>query len=144
MGYIHNNKVQLKEGKLRCSELKAYLEKIRAPPCVWLSENGSGIIQKVVYDVRSNQLVGLVLPIDTCTGIPIHSTYTARSLSDIEKHMKNRSSSLVYVIMAQPVKANAPPFVLEVYGTDNKFTAINVQNRWIHTVNELEKLVAYA
>lgn len=144
MGYIHNTKEQLIEGKLRCSELKAYLEKIRAPPCVWLSEDGSGIIQKAAYDVKSNQLVGLVLPIDKCTGIPIHSTYTAKSLSDIEKHMKNRLSSLVYVIIAQPVRAKAPPFVLELFGTDNKFTATDVKNRWIHNVNELKKLVAYA
>lgn len=136
--YINQDKNLLTEGQLRCSELKIYLDKIGAPHTVWLSEDGSGIIQRAVYDMRSNKLVGINLPIDELTGMPIASSYFARSLSEISKHMNNRLSSLVYAVMAQPVKSKCPPFVLQLYGTDNKFTTRNVLDRWEHTINELK------
>lgn len=137
--YIQEHKVKIIEGKLRCDELKTYLQKINAPNCVWLSEDGSGIIQKVSYDVGSNQLVGLLLPLDECTGMPKYLTYSAENLALIEKHMKNRVSSLVYVIMAQPVKENAPPFILQLFGTDNSFRSSDVLNRWKYMQEELDK-----
>lgn len=55
--------------------------------------------------------------------------------------MKNNLSSLVYVIMAQPIKPKSPPFVLQMFGTDNKFTTQNVLDRWKHTLQELQKYV---
>lgn len=137
--YIQEHKVKIMEGKLRCDELKTYLQKINAPNCVWLSEDGSGIIQRVSYDVASNQLVGLLLPLDECTGMPKHSTYSAENLALIEEHMKNQVSSLVYVIMAQPVKENVPPFMLQIFGTDNSFRSSDVLNRWKYIREELDK-----
>lgn len=131
--------MKVTEGELRCNELKKYLERINAPLCVWLSEDGSGIIRKVVYDVASNQLVGLILPIDVMTGMPIASSYVTRSLQDLENFMKKDASSLVYIIMAQPVKENCAPFILQIYGTDNKFTSTDVLNRWNHTKTRLQE-----
>lgn len=52
--------------------------------------------------------------------------------------MKGEKSSLVYVVTAQPLNC-VPPFILQVYGTNNKFTAQNVHLRWQHTINELER-----
>lgn len=115
------------------------MEKNNAPNKVWLSEDGTGIIRKAVYDVATNQLVGINLSIDDITGMPITCTYVARSLGDIERHMRNTLSSLVYVIMAQPIKPNCPPFVLQLFGTNNKFTSVDVLNRWKFTITELEK-----
>lgn len=112
---------------------------IHETKCVWLSEDGSGIISKVVYDVNSNQLVGLNLPLDQQTGMPQTFTYKARSLDEIEKHMSNVKCNLVYIIMAQPVIANAPPYILQIYGTENKFKTVDVLNRWTFTKTELEK-----
>lgn len=85
------------------------MEKIDAPMSVWISEDGSGIFQKVAYDSISNKLVGINLQFDENTGMPITSQFIARSLSDIENHM-NELSYLVYAVMAQPIKRNAPPF----------------------------------
>lgn len=131
--------MKIVEGKLRCEELKLYLKKIKAPESVWLSEDASGIVQKVVYDVNSNKLVGLNLPLDAVTGIPIPNTFIAQSLRDIEKHMKNPLSHLVYVIIAQPIMEKSPPFILQIFGTNNKFSSMDVLNRWKHTETELNK-----
>lgn len=124
---------------MRCKELLSFLEKIGAPKEVWLSEDGSGIIQKVAYDMHSNKLVGINLPINELTGMPMTSSYFARTLPEITKHMKNSLSSLVYIIMAQPIKLKCPPFVLCLFGTDNRFTTQNVLYRWDFTIRELEK-----
>lgn len=135
---IHT-KEKVIEGALRCTELKAYLEKIGASNTVWLSEDGSGIVKRAVYDVSSNQLVGLNLPLDENSGMPISSTFVARNLGDIEKHMKKPLSSLVYVVMAQPTMLDCRPFILQIFGTNNKFSRSDVLNRWTHMKIELRK-----
>lgn len=124
---------------MRSKELKMYLDKIKSPHWVWLSEDGSGIVPKVVYDVNTNKLVGLNLPINESTGMPINSEYMARNLHEIEKHMEKSRSHLVYIVMAQPIKPNSPPFVLQIFGTDNRFSTLNVLKRWKHTEKELNK-----
>lgn len=139
MKYIHQKKVKVNEGELRCEGLVAYLKNIKAPLNVWLSEDGSGIIAKVVYDVASNQLIGLNLPLDQQTGMPKTSTFKARSLEEIEQHMLKPKCTLVYIVMAQPVIAKAAPYILQIYGTNNKFKTIDVLNRWTYIKSKLEK-----
>lgn len=48
-------------------------------------------------------------------------------------------SKLVYVVMAQPLNESIPPFILQIYGTNNKFLAANVVERWNFMKSELEK-----
>jgi len=42
----------------------------------------------------------------------------------------NDTSNYAYVIVAQPFRPKAPSFVLCMYGTNNKFTAHQVEKRW--------------
>lgn len=139
MKYIHEKKVKVTEGELRCKGLADYLESIKAPKYVWLSEDGSGIIAKVVYDVASNLLIGLNLPLNQNTGMPESSVFKARYVKEIEKHMSQPKSTLVYVIMAQPIVPHASPYILQISGTNNKFKTADVLNRWNHTKSELQK-----
>lgn len=139
MAYIQQKKLKIIEGQLRCAELSLYLEKIRAPKSVWISEDASGIVQKVIYDVNTNQLVGLTLPIDEANGMPRLYQFIARTLKDIESHMKKELSHFIYAIVAQPLKPNSPPFILQIYGTNNKFTADQLTARWKYTINELKR-----
>lgn len=118
------------------------MTKLKLPLSVWLSEDGSGITPKVEYDTINSQLVGKVLPIDERTGIPIPHSYIVRTPREIEDHLTNKSvnkASLVYIIMAQPLKQNVPPFVLSIFGTDNKFNADHVLNRWEFVEAELTR-----
>lgn len=140
VGYIQKKKLQVFEGQLRIKELKAYLIKIKAPLCVWLSEDGSGIVPKVDYDAKSNQLVGLTLPINELTGMPKQKSFLAISLQKIREYMQFGSkSTLIYMILAQPIKVKSPPFILQLFGTDNRFKKTDVLNRWKYTKIELEK-----
>lgn len=140
VGYIHAKNAKIIEGQLRIKELSEYLDRINAKRYIFLSEDASGIISKVEYDPKSNQLIGLVLPIASGSGMPIVFSFKASSQSEIQRLMELQAkSTLVYIIMAQPLMEHTPPFVLQIFGTDNKFTTINVMDRWICTAQELKR-----
>lgn len=124
---------------MRCKQLATYLNEIKCPKYVFLSEDATGIVQKVSYDVYSNQLVGLVLPINASNGMPKMFSFEAKSAEDIEKYLKLPQSSYVYIIAAQPLKMGASPFILQIFGTNNKLKTPDVLNRWAHTKVELNK-----
>lgn len=131
------------EGQLRCNELSEYLRKLNAPRTIWLSEDATGIVPKIEYDHASNQLTGLVLPTNNSTGMPVTYSFLARSSDEIASHMNKPMSAHIYIIMAQPLKENVPPFLLLMYGTNNKFKSINVIQRWKLIQQELKKYVIF-
>lgn len=139
MGYINENKSTVIEGELRIKELNHYLESLKLEKNVWISEDATGIVTKVEFDARTNQMIGLVLPVDPTTGMPIEMTYMATNEEEIKRNMQGcKKSTHVYIVMAQPLK-NVPPFIIQIFGTDNKFSTQNVLLRWKHTRCELEK-----
>lgn len=138
MTYISEKKQCILEGELRAQSLSEHLKQFDAPNEVWISEDGTSIVAKAEYDARTNQIIGLVLPLDS-NGMPITFTFMARSADEIETNMENQLSSLVYIVMAHSLKENVPPFLLQIYGTNNRFTTLNVLDRWKHTKIELAK-----
>lgn len=138
---IHNQKII--EGELRCKQLEQHLERTRSPKAVFLSEDASGVVKNVVYDSHSNQLVGLVLPTNDSDGMPKLWTFKAESAELIENYMEQPESTLVYIVVAQPLKKGAPSFILQIYSTDNKFETSSVLKRWVHTEKELKKCVIF-
>lgn len=138
---IDDNKTPIVEGELRAKELCEYLERMKCTKHVWLSEDGTAISSKVTFDPKTNQLVGVVLPVDEKTGYPISFTYIATNAETIKKHLMQEKSSILYLVMAQPLDENIPPFVLQMYGTNNKFDTHDVIRRWNSTKTELEKYV---
>lgn len=71
--------------------------------------------------------------------MPIPFTFLAESAENIRKYMKEETSTHVYIVLAQPLIQNAPPFILQIFGTKNTFTSLNVLQRWKWTAQELEK-----
>lgn len=67
---IDNHKMRVLEGNLRCKELAEYLDNLNAVKRVWLSEDATAIVSKISYDPKTNQLIGLVLPLNN-NGCPI-------------------------------------------------------------------------
>lgn len=139
MGYINQHKPKIVEGELRIKELYHYLDSLNLEKYVWLSEDATATITKVEFDPKTNQMIGLVLPTNSTTGMPIPFTFLAANEAEIYKNMKYSKSIYVYLVMAQPIKKGIPPFVLQLFGTDNKFTTQNVLLRWKHTREELER-----
>lgn len=106
---------------------------------VWLSEDATVIKSNVTYDPKTDQLVGLVLPTNETTGCPMTFTYMATNSECIKQHLMHVKSSVVYVVMAQPIDENIPPFVLQMFGSDNRFETTQVLKRWNHIRMQLEK-----
>lgn len=119
--------------------LKNYLLERYAGNNIWLCENGSGIICKVQYDQSLDQLVGIVLLLDEHNGCPRRYEFTARDQEEITKFMKHSRSTFVYIIMAIPLKEGVAPFILQMFGTDNKFKTIDVIKRWDYTIRGLKR-----
>lgn len=129
---IRDKNRRIIEGELRCEQLKKYCEALNVDKDVWISEDGSGIVSSIHYDSVSNQLVGFVLPSNSETGSPIPFSFGAENAAEIIKHMSDsnlRKSSLVYLVMAQPLSEKVPPFILQIYGTDNRFSKEDVAKR---------------
>lgn len=136
---IRKNESQIVEGVLRCEELKKHLIERDLPLLVSLSEDATRVTGKIEYSVRSNTLVGFVLPISTETSMPIPTSYLARSAAEVESHFLNKTSvgHNVNVIMAQPLALNEPPFCLLVYCSDNQYPATVIERRWTHIIDKL-------
>lgn len=49
----------------------------------------------------------------------------------------NQMSMLVYMVMGTAILDKAPPFILQIYGTNNRFVSEDVMLRWKHTINQL-------
>lgn len=110
---------------------------------VWMCEDGSGTNAKIEYDSSTNQLVGIVLPLHEKTGMPKPFTFLANTVEDIQKYSKEPMSSLVYVVLAQPLMPDVPPFILQIYGINNTFLTMNVIQRWEYTTRELKKYTTF-
>lgn len=136
--YIRKTHGRMIEGVLRCEELAIYLKERNLPLAVSLSEDATRITGRIQYDRKTNQLVGFVQPINQTNGLPISFSYKARNYEEIIQHFSSgiSVSSFVNVIMAQPL-SNAPAFCLLLYGTDSKYTSVDVLNRWKTTTNKL-------
>lgn len=105
---------------------------------VFFSEDGSGIVKRVTYDPKTNQLVGLVLPLKE-NGMPKTMSFLPHSARDIEDFMKLEQSTLVYIMVAQPLMPNIPPFIFHIFGTNNKFNKLNVLGRWTQIEQETKR-----
>lgn len=136
---IDANKTRVVEGELRCKELSEYLNKLNAVKSVWLSEDATRIISKVHYDVSTNQLVGLVLPLNKNNGSPIPFSFPATDAEKIQEYLKGAKSKFAYIVMAQPLDESIPPFLLQMFGTNNDFTNYDVIQRWKLIKLQLEK-----
>lgn len=74
-------------------------------------------------------------------GLPLPFVYKARNTKEIITHfvIGTPVANNVNIVMAQPI-GKVPPFCLLIFGSDSKFNAENVSNRWKHIAYELKKL----
>ena len=129
----------ISEGSFRFDELKGHLDQYDAPSFISIAEDATRIVGRVEYDSKTDRCVGFVLPLDQ-NGLPKGDSFLAVSFSAIEAMFQNNPiAKFAYVYMAQALCSDVPPFCLACIGTDNKFTAMNVMQRWKYIVTECDK-----
>ncbi|KAK4880610.1 hypothetical protein RN001_008756 [Aquatica leii] len=93
----------------------------------WFFKKLGNVHGKIEYEPYSDKLVGIVLLMEN--GMPNTEMYKASSAKTTEESFKYPKSNYAYTIMAQPLRNTATPYCLSIFGTNNKFTAEDVQNR---------------
>lgn len=71
--------------------------------------------------------------------MPQIMSFKAESADKMKEYLGRPLSNLVYIVVAQPLKEKTPPYILQIFGTDNKFKNTDVSKRWEHTISELKK-----
>lgn len=138
--YVYKPENIVIEGELRSDELLAYLQGRKQPLWVVLSEDATVVDNRVQYDARTNQLIGFVLPTNEQTGMPIPFAFKTERLDDFVKHFGTATvASYINTVMARPI-GDAPAFCLLLFGSDNRYNADIVANRWENITIELEKI----
>ncbi|KAJ8686101.1 hypothetical protein QAD02_021895 [Eretmocerus hayati] len=106
------------EGEFRSKELKKFLEVRNLTRTVFISEDETVLVPKVMYDSRINELVGYVLPTDE-NSMPIPHQFKATSMRKMQDIFRdNKRSTHLHVYMAQPIQEDTPSFWLLIFGTD--------------------------
>lgn len=133
------------EGGLRTEELLQYLTAQKLPKIVALSEDATRITNRIQYDHHTNQLIGFVLPLGE-NGMPIIGFNKASSAAEIEKCFydietgrEKKQACYLNVVMAQPLAVGIPAFCLLIFGSDAKYTSMDVDKRWAFISDELKK-----
>lgn len=101
------------------------------------SEDTTGVIRKVEYDSSTSSFTGFSTPL--LDGIPVMQSYQADSFEDLKLiYDTHETAGLINVHMLQSLsteddpKTFPKPFLLSAYGTNNKFTSIDILRRWIY------------
>lgn len=138
--YIHKTHSTIIEGIVRSDELLLYLKERNLPLVVSLSEDATRIVGRVQYSRHTNQLIGFTLPIDKSNGLPVPFSYPARNFNEIVRHFTSNHpiSSYANMVMAQPL-GNVAAFCLLLFGSDNKYDAHDVCNRWTSIGSKLNE-----
>lgn len=120
----------VQEGELNINGLLKYFKEKRLPKVLWISEDQTKIVERVRYNETHNTLQGLVSPLND-NGMPVVGFNVAETASDIKNLLsKNSVSSLINLVMVQPLLDRSAAFCLLAYGTENRFTARDVFRRW--------------
>lgn len=136
MRCIDDNKSRVVEGQLRCAELASHLSNLNAVKSIWIAEDATAIVSKISYDPATNQLVGIILPLNS-NGCPKPFSFLAKDVETMKQCVQLPKSKNVYVVIAQALDESIPPFILQMFGTDSKFNGQDVIRRWEYTKSQL-------
>ncbi|CAF1363449.1 unnamed protein product [Rotaria sordida] len=141
--YNQDINLQLKESDFRFNSLKDYLELIDSNH-VFVSEDSTGVVSSVSYDSKNNGFVGFSPRL--VNGVPLVDQFQTNSYTELQKWFEEfDKSSLITVNLIEPILKNlsslvhSRPFIISSYGTNNKYTAVDVLRKWMFMYNECKK-----
>lgn len=130
--FLKKHAEDVQEGKIMVKDLKAYLLANGYPLVVCWSEDATRITGGIEYKPSTDQITGLVAPLDETTGLPncnMECSSPQAVLDLLRKHSIGRN---VQLAMVQPMLQGASPFCVNYYCTDNRFSTEDVTKKWEH------------
>ncbi len=126
---ISQFKVPTREGEVYVMPVKQFIDYNNLPPVISISEDATVVVGGKEYCSTTNSIFGFSLPLQE-NGLPKSSDAEVGTVADIINMFgKYDRATSVMVVMAQPLCPNAPAFEVCFFGTNNKFTASDVENR---------------
>ncbi|XP_065077882.1 uncharacterized protein LOC135701105 [Ochlerotatus camptorhynchus] len=137
--HISRHTHDTREGVLMINPLVKYLNANKCPKVVALSEDGTSRSPNSEYSPRTDSVRGLVAPFNS-KGMPILDHFKASTAEKMINDLKNYPvGEYLYIVMATPMVAGSSPFCVLYMCSDNKFTHLQVKQRWEHVEAELKK-----
>ncbi|CAF4380457.1 unnamed protein product [Rotaria magnacalcarata] len=97
------------------------------------AEDCTATVSKIVYDTQTDTFIGFPLPLDQ-NGLPIAKLYSTDSFTCLENwYLNDPIAKSLGAHLIQPLSSsleNTSPYLLAVYGTNNKFKSPDVIARW--------------
>ncbi|CAF3235280.1 unnamed protein product [Rotaria sp. Silwood2] len=126
------------EGEFRYDDMNKYMNEINSK-FAFCSEDCTSTLRRIVYDVRSNSFIGFTPPLDE-NGMPHIKYFRTNSIEDLQSWFEEKEMShLLNLHMIQPICINnqiSPSFALAAYGTNGKYTALDIIRRWYTNFEE--------
>lgn len=128
--FLKTNSERMEEGILMIKKLKSYLLLHKYPLVVSWSEDATRITGGVEYKPQTDELTGLVVPLNKSTGLPSGSMKCPSPQAVLDHLKRCPVARNVQLTLVQPLVVGAAPFCVNYYCTDNKFTAEDVKLKW--------------
>jgi hypothetical protein len=128
-----------KEGEIRAKDLVEYLRQHDLPLVVSIAEDATAVTGRLGYSHRFNSVVGFGLPLQI-NGLPNSKDAEVNSADDFVSIFRSyERASTVMVVMAQPLSNSVSPLRICSFGSNNRFTSDDVENRMNSLVSSLKK-----
>lgn len=112
-------KQTIEEGQLQVESIKTALVKQGLPLAVWLSEDDTKIKSELVYNSKTNEIMGLDLPIGV-DGLPVTGAFKFTSVSAALSHVRNNPmSTYLKIVTCVCLQEDGYKFVVLAYGTSS-------------------------
>lgn len=129
------------EGELQVDHIKNTLIARGLPLAVWVSEDDTKVQSVLKYSSRTNEIVGLDLPIGE-DGLPVTGSYKFTSITTAMQHIKNNPmSTYLKTVICRALHKDSYKFLLLAYGTSSGSPGgqtAGVRMRWKSIVDALE------
>ena len=135
---LTSSKHHLVEGEFQYERLTKFVNRFGCK-YAFCGEDSTSVVARVSYDTLSNSFVGFTLPLNN--GLPSSRSFSTDSLNQLELwHSDFDKSSLIHIHVIQALCPDnrtplPPPFLLAAYGTNGKYTAQDIVNRWSFIFN---------
>lgn len=141
-----NDSPSIVEGELRSTELARFLVENNYKNQIWLSEDATKIVSRIKYNSKTNNIIGLVLPLNNETGMPELNKFVFENVEKVQQFIDcYQKSEYAECFMAQSFCDGAVAFCVCLFGTNNKFKSEDVTKRvkFIQTSLKLHDIEVY-
>ncbi|CAF1474909.1 unnamed protein product [Rotaria sordida] len=131
---IRSQELRMIECEFRFNLLKEYSQ-INNSNYIFVAEDLTSSITCIDYDVQSNSFIGFSPPL--VNGIPESNFFRTENFNELKKWFDELDKSkFINLYMVKSLALSAPPFILSAFGSNNKFTAIDIVKRWLFIHNQ--------